>query len=359
MKNFSIAEINEVAKSGKLQEVFPQKIEILGVIKMDDMKIIDFGNLPTKQYLIERLQILPGNLTLLCATGCSGKTMLVQYIASCVSSGKQLFDTFPVMKGSVVHIDQEQSYDQTHKRYIRIANGLNINSIDVNRVNYNKRFDDPDLYLKDMEEGLITLCTNKVLCIIDSLKAVSFADENSSSIEVILKMFKRVAEKTKCSIICVHHKGKGKDAKQSGRGHSSIYDSCDVQLDLEVNNEIYELSCAKNREGKYFDGIKYQLSDEGTFYKSQNCTDKLVFSLLQDDIKSSKQSHREKIIEILMNQNNIKYNDLFELVKGDRTKFSTVLHAMIYVEEISETMGPRNSKLYSLTDKFKASGDWK
>ena len=95
----------------------------------------------------------------------------------------------------------------------------------------------------------INMCKGINLLIVDSLKAVVSCDENSGEIEKPLKMLKRVAEEANCVVLVIHHKGKGKDAKQSGRGHSSIYDSADVQLDLEVNNEIYEITCAKNREG--------------------------------------------------------------------------------------------------------------
>jgi len=321
--------------------------------KTNKMKITNFDNLPTKQYVIERLEISPGNLVLLCATGCSGKTMFAQYLASCISGNKPLFGQFPVMNGGVIHIDQEQSEIQTLRRYIRIANGLEISEIDVERTKLKYRLDDPKLDASETEEELIELCKGKVLLIVDSLKASSVVDENSAEIEKVLKMFKRVAEKTNCAVLCVHHKGKGKDAKQSGRGHSSIYDSCDVQFDLEVNNEIYEVSCAKNREGKYFDGFKYCLADTGNFSKSQNCSERLEFNLLQDEIKSTKQSQRERIIEALTTSDQLKSNDLFDAVKGDKGKFGAVLSAMIESKEINEVSGPRNSKLYSLSEDFK------
>lgn len=322
------------------------------------ISLTTLDTLPERQYVIERLEFSPGNLVLLCATGCSGKTMFAQYLSTCISNGLPLFGQFAVKQGSVVHYDAEQSEVQTQRRYIRLANGLNASKIDVLRITLKYRFDNPSLDLKEVEQEMVETCTGKTLCLIDSLKAVSCADENSDKIEVVLKMFKRVAEKTNCAFLVVHHKGKGKDAKQSGRGHSSIYDSCDVQIDLDCNNEVYEISCAKNREGKYFDGLQYALLDTGNFVVSQHCTEKLEFSLLVDAIKSTKQSQREKVIEALTTNDQLKFNDLFDKVKGDRSKFNDVLSVMVDNNELVETAGPRNAKLYSLTEEYKNTVQW-
>ena len=327
--------------------------------KSTTMKKMNLDSLSAKEYIIERLEVTPGNLVLMCATGCSGKTMLAQYIAMCIDGNKPLFGQFPVKHGKVVHIDQEQSLRQTQIRYIRLSNGLNVDEYNIERVSLKYRLDDDNLKPEDVEQELVNLCTDKVLLIVDSLKASSVVDENSAEIEKVLKMFKRVAEKTQCAVLCVHHKGKGKDAKQSGRGHSSIYDSCDVQFDLEVNNEIYEISCAKNREGKYFDGIKYTLLDTGDYVPTQHCTQNLEFSILQSDVKSSKQSQKEKIIQSLTDNDQLKSNDLFDAVKGDKAKFHEVLVAMVDAREVNEVAGPRNSKLYSLTEEFKSAQAWK
>lgn len=355
----TLADINQAVKNGKIEEIAPRQTKpTLAIERKAMMEIIGFDALPTKQYVIERLEISPGNLVLLCATGCSGKTMLAQYIATCISGGAPLFGMFPVKNGGVIHIDMEQSEIQTLRRYIRLANGVEVKKIDVARVTLKNRLDSPMLPLEEVEKELVELCTGKVLCVVDSLKAVSCADENSDKIEVVLKMFKRVAEKTQCAVLCVHHKGKGKDAKQSGRGHSSIYDSADVQFDLDASNEVYEISCAKNREGKYFDGIKYQLLDEGSFHMGQNCTEKLVFNPLQMDIKSTKQTQREKIIEALRSADQLKFNDLFGHVRGDRAKFGEVLDTMIENNEVVMVPGPRNAKLYSLTEDFKSAEGW-
>lgn len=347
--NYSLKDINN-----NPQFLTKQPTTKMSYGKVKKMKIIDFDSLPARQFFLERLDISPGTLVLLVGTGCSGKTMLAQYLATCVGGDHKLFDTFAIKKGNVIHIDQEQSEKQTELRYMRLGNGIGIKNMEVERVTLNYRLDDStNLNFQKTEEELTELCMDKVLCLVDSLKACSVADENSGEIEKVLKMLKRIAEKTQCVMLVVHHKGKGKDAKQSGRGHSSIYDSCDVQIDLDVNDEVYELSCAKSREAKYFAGIKYTLLDDGDYHKGQHCTKELKFILLQDDIKSTKQTQTEKVIEALLAKNQLKYNDLFTEVRGDRNKFNDVLKSMIDANQLSEIPGPRNSKLYSLTESYK------
>jgi RecA-family ATPase len=322
------------------------------------MKMVDISSMPTRDFVIKRLEIERGNLTLLCATGCSGKTMLAQYIASCVGSAKSLFGTFDVVGGSVLHIDQEQSEMQTLRRYCRLSAGLNVSEIDVARTTLKKRLDDPSLDHEETLKELVEACTGIALCIIDSLKAASVADENSSDISDVLKMLKQVAEKTNCAILVIHHKGKGKDSKQSGRGHSSIYDSVDGQFDLEMSNGVYEITCAKSRES-YFDGIKYQLLDEGRYIENQACTERLEFHLLQDNVKSTKLSQEDKVIAALMEHDQLKYNDLFAIVRGDRNKLPALLLVMIDHNKIVQTIGAKGSKLYSLTEETKQEREWK
>lgn len=358
MRNVTAGQVDQAFRNGKLNELFP-KIT-LTIEENYMMQVTNFSDLPIRQHLIERLEMSPGNLVILCAAGGSGKTMFAQYMATCVSSGKPLFGVYPVSKGGVIHIDMEQSKVQTQRRYIRLANGLEVSSLDVSRVTLKARLDDPQLPMVEIEKEMVELCTGKSLCIVDSLKAISCTDENSSDIEKVLKMLKRVGEKTQCTIMVIHHKGKGgRDNRQTGRGSSAIYDSCDVQIDLDSNNDVYELSCAKNREGPYFFGIKYRILDTGEHHVQQKCTVKLEFQLLQDDIKSTKQTQQEKIVTALMQQEELKFNDLFEQVKGDRVKFHAVLTAMVEAHELNEVAGPRNSKLYSLTHDFKTMQEWK
>jgi|ERR1017187_502609 hypothetical protein len=315
----------------------------------DKMTKSKLDTLPKIEYTIERLLIAPGNLSILCGTGCSGKTMFMQYLSCCISctGDQKLFGKYPVAHGGVIHIDQEQSKAQTLKRYIRLANGLDADIEDITRVPLDYRLDDPSLSAKAVEQELVELFTGKTLAFVDSLKASSVADENSSSIDILLKMLKRVAEKAECAVVVVHHKGKGKDAKQTGRGSSAIYDSADLQIGLDSKDNIYEVKCEKTRE-RYFPGFKFTLLDEGEYNENQKCSEKLVFQLLEDDIKSTEGSMRDRIIDVLLKNNELNKGGLYDLIGGDKTAFDSLIKGMEADKSLIIRTGTHNAKICSL-----------
>jgi len=322
----------------------------LVVKKMLSLKGI--RELSNKKYVVKRFGLAKASLACLCGTGCSGKSLLLQYLAVCVSTGTKLFNSFDVEKGKVVFIDQEQSEEQTQLRLERICGALNISDILIERMVLNERLDSSKLNKENVENELIELFTGAVLVIIDSLKATTEADENSSDIEKTLKMLKRVAEQTEACILICHHKGKGRDSKQSGRGHSSIYDSFDVQIDMDCINEKYNLKCAKMRDSKYFDGVQYTLLDKGSFVEEQNCTSELHFEILNDKLRSAGDSQRERILNELSEvKDSINNKNLFALVKGDRTSFIKIVNKLLEENLIEEERGAKNSKLIKITAK--------
>lgn len=307
--------------------------------------------LPPRQYLLKRFEIERGTLALLCASGASGKSMLIQYIACCVSSGKPLFGKFDVMKGAVLHLDQEQNALQTQRRYERLAAGLGIDELDIERIDLNRRLDSPE-EIKTVEEDLAAHFQGKNIILIDSLKATSEADENSPQIEVILKILKKIAERTKTGVILIHHKGKSvASTKQTGRGHSSIYDSVDIQIDLDWNQEteVAELICRKNRDGRNFNGIKYKLLDTGDFNELQNCSEKLELQLLEDDVKNEKVSLENQVLTAIKDAGKINQTSLFDIIKGSRKTFDAVIDGMIASDYIKESRGAKNARIFEIT----------
>lgn len=335
------------------------------LFSLKKMRKIGLAALPPRQYILKRLEIEKGTLALLCAAGGSGKSWLIQYIACCVNSGKPLFDKFEVAQGRVLHIDVEQGENQTQRRYERLASGLGLNDYDVDRVELNGRLDSAE-NIKHIEADLTELFTGYQMVMIDSLKAVSEVDENSAQIEIICKIFKRVAEKAGCAIMLIHHKGKGKsDARQSGRGHSSIYDSVDVQIDInhEPDSHEYELICAKNRNGRVFNGIRYIMEDVGDFCEAQNCTEGLTLTSIDSELSVP---HKEEIkdtsdVIILRNLATVgksNLTELYEMVKGDRTEFNKVVEQLLQKEFITETRGARNARIFDITDKGKSFIAW-
>lgn len=313
-----------------------------------------------KEYVIKRFGITNTTLATVCAAGGSGKSMFLQYLAVCVNSGKNIFGEFETEKGDIIHIDAEQSEDQTMTRYERISAGLGVTDFEVARMTLTSPLDSSK-YIETIEKDLCEVLVGKKLAIIDSLKAITEADENGAEISKILKIFKRVAEKTRCAVLVIHHKGKTTTgASQTGRGHSSIYDSVDVQIDLDcadTDTQIFELKCAKNRDGRRFDGVSYTYEDSGEFNENQNCSEKLEFKILNSTVKSIKVNVKQVILKSL-NDTKMKKGELYDLIKGDSNVFNKAFDALLTEEMIKITVGAHNAKVTELTEKGKKSLDW-
>jgi hypothetical protein len=338
-------------KRSNLSLVSKQDDETKAIKERKPIKRQGLAALPAKVHVVRRLQIAANTLALLCATGSSGKTMLAQYIACCVSSGTNILRDFPVKKGKVIHLDAEQSEDQTQRRYERLMAGLKLDEIDVERITLGARLDSSKLDHAAVERELIEAFTGATLAIVDSLKAVSEADENSADIERVLKMFKRVAEKTTCAVLLIHHKGKQRsDAKQSGRGHSSIYDSVDVQIDLDAEQGVYELWNTKNRDGRIFDGIKYQVIDGGGYNAAQDCSETLEFQALQTDVKPKGNELRDSILFALEKHVSLNHSDLYKEVGGARNKYGEAL-ASLLSSAVVQCTEKGKEKIYTLIQK--------
>lgn len=353
MQSFTTEEISRHTKNGTLNDVVPRANPLLENNIMIH-HITDLSQLPKRNYTIKRFELEQGTLASVCAAGGSGKSMLLQYLAVCVSSGTPIFGEFQTTKGKVVHIDMEQSNNQTLRRYSRLANGLEVSKVNIQRCTLINPLDQKDKQ-EETKSWLIELCKGSALVIIDSLKACTIAEENSDQIGESLKMLKQIAEAAKTTILVITHKGKkNSEARQSNRGHSVIYDKMDVQLDLEMKDGIYEISCAKNREGAYFPGLIYQMIDCGDFIADQNCTTKLCLKLLQKDVKVKNHDKTQQILEVLAKCDEpIKHSGLYEFIKGDRDHFNEVLESMQTQNLIREDVKGK-SRLYSIGEEGRA-----
>jgi hypothetical protein len=326
----------------------------------DEMKITqgNLNDLPEKQYLIRRLEWAEGYIGILCGTGHSGKTMLAQYLALCISTGNKPFGTWDVNKGKVLHIDQEQHEDMTKARYFRLAKGMGIDKFDIDRMYLNKKLDDPALDQTQIAEVLTEKLKGYSFCIIDSLKKVSAADENSSQIEGVLSTLLNVARKSGCFILLIHHKGKTNNgAQQSGRGHSSIYDSVDIQIDLdhEINDPDWRVFCKKNRAGSPFKGFEYVLSDGPVWNERQNCWDELKLTLEGEaEAPLTKAKEIDEILSIIRDNPNVNNTGLKNAVKNrklsiGKDRLAAMLEKLVSTNRvIAVEAGKNNAILYSI-----------
>jgi energy-coupling factor transporter ATP-binding protein EcfA2 len=299
------------------------------------LEYVNLRDMAPRDFLIKRLRFEKGTLINICGTGASGKTLLAQYMALCIANNKPLFGAFNIEYGdhSILHIDQEQSKNLTLRRYSRIAKGLNLDNTygKITRIKLTKFLDDPNYNSKQIEDELVEICSKYSLTILDSLRQSTEGDENSSQISGVVSMLKRVAERANTVFIFIHHKGKGVSAKQSGRGSSAIFDNEDLQIDLDAdpNTGTVKVSCAKNRDGVYFKGFSYKVEDEGEIIFNQDCSEKLIFELISDEIPIKYDDLQKNILKNIKENENINSGKLFDLIKGKRVIFDECIDQMV------------------------------
>jgi predicted transcriptional regulator len=319
------------------------------------INIVNLHTLPPREFICRRFQIVKGNLNNIIGTGWTGKSFLLQYFAICIATGTKIFGSFEVVKGKVLHIDLEQSPQQTQVRYARMAKALNIKDYqnNIDRIELPSKLDGGSSSLEELTEIFIDLFSGYTVVCIDSLAKLSAADENSTDIGNILNCLKKAAVATRCAVILIHHKGKTKsEAIQTGRGSSVIYDTCDVQIDLEHqkgDDKPFKLSCQKNRDGRSFYDVDYSMEDAGEFCSGQDCYDELSFSLLRDDQFQNKEILFKLKCLLALENGNLTQTTFYKEIKGNRDDFNRAIKVFVNEGYICET--PKGQSLvYSITD---------
>ena len=302
------------------------------------------------EYIVKRLILRRKSLCLLCASGASGKTFFAQYVASCVASGTDLFGQFPVQQTNVLHLDQERNDDLAEQRYSRIWNWLGLDDPGVAIHALPTRLDVVNNWDKSLAD-LVELFSGFGLIVIDSLKKISIEDENSSAIERVMDLLRQAAQQANTCIVLIHHKGKSKDAKQSGRGHSSIYDSVDTQIDLDKRADSYSLVCAKARATREFEPVSYEMIDAGEYFPDLCCTNEVQFIATQTDATAASSEEtdiRELILELIKKHGSIIQSELYDLVGGKRSLFTKAIDDLLRLGKMEESRGARNARHFSL-----------
>lgn len=193
--------------------------------------------LPPVDWLVERIGLTHGAPLMIAGYGFSGKTVAAQALAldlAAPSQGpfRQVWRLFPARTKPcrVLHLDHEQGLRLTAARYQRLARarGLALEGLPLGLISL------PDLYLDwpATEAELLRVCEHYDVVIVDSLRAAAPGlEENSSDFRRPLDLLTRVADKTGCTGIVIHHARKPtKDAaggaKTSVRGSGALFDAC-------------------------------------------------------------------------------------------------------------------------------------
>lgn len=190
-----------------------------------------FEPLPPIKWRVRGLQICPGRPSMLAGYGASAKTLSAQALALAVASGTPAWGFFETQPGQVRHLDYEQGWHATARRYQRLALGHGVDPRALGDRLKLAIFPQVFLDAPNATDLYAKMCDGVDLVVLDALRgATPTQDENDSRIRPCLDNLSRVSEKTGCAFVVLHHAGKPKeghaDVRTVLRGSSAIFDAC-------------------------------------------------------------------------------------------------------------------------------------
>ncbi len=234
-----------------------------------------FVELPPVPWAIKGLQICPGRPAMLVGYGASAKTISAQALATAVASGVQAWGNFETKRGKVRHMDYEQGFRATARRYQRLAVGLGIDAEDLRGRLELAVF--PGVYLdsENAYDAYAKACEGTDLVILDALRgATPTMEENDSSIRKCIDNLTRVSERVGSCFVVIHHAGKprvgaadGGDSRMNLRGSSAIFDGagCVIELKAGASNadpkSVHQAKMPAESEGLGFEDFLLEVTD--------------------------------------------------------------------------------------------------
>jgi hypothetical protein len=203
-----------------------------------------FAPLPETPWRVPGLQIGPGRPTIVAGFGASAKTLSVQALALACAAGGLVWDHFPVRPMVVRHLDYEQGFHATAKRYQRLALGMGIEPwlVDGKLA----LADLPSIYLSDSDaaDAFARVADGADLVVIDALRgATPRVDENDSAIRSCIDALTRASSLTGAAFVLIHHSNKppsgggDRDQRMTLRGSGAIFDGAGCVLTISAGKE--------------------------------------------------------------------------------------------------------------------------
>lgn len=194
-----------------------------------------FAPLAPTAWISRELQMGPGRPAMLVGYGSSAKTLAAQSLILSVAAGTPIWGKFSCERGVAKHLDYEQGFKATARRYQRLARGMNMDP----RETYERMFlsSFPGCYLNG--QGALDVyakaCDGATLVVLDALRgALPGENENDSGIRAFVDVMTQVSEKTGATVLLLHHAGKPKegvtDPRMMMRGSSALYDAAGCVL---------------------------------------------------------------------------------------------------------------------------------
>jgi hypothetical protein len=209
-----------------------------------------------------------GAPTLLAGASFAGKTVLAQSLALSCASGRDALGIFRIEKGVALVVDGEQGQALTSRRFQRLSAGIGLTLEDLGSdlrlaCKPKIRLDSKLAY-----DAYTRLFAGVTLAIVDNLRSLApDGDENSSNFRRYLDLLDAVAEKTRTSVICVHHTKKpsaisSDEPRQLIRGSSAIFDACGSVFVALADHGVTRITHEKERcEGKPIAPFSLRIDD--------------------------------------------------------------------------------------------------
>ena len=228
-----------------------------------DWKSFNTLNLIWPEWLIEGLIPEESTVCLYGSRG-TGKTFLALDFALCIATGRP-WKNLPVKRSNVAYLLAERP-DGLKRRMLGWAqtHGLSGDDLAAELGRGSSRFqvasETPHLDRVEEVEHLVKSLErieNLSLLILDPLPSFNGGSENDArDMQRLMDGVRRLAARCRCSVLLVHHTGKGDQAFDKGaRGSSALEAAMDTVLALGGSGGHIQLSVTKQREHEELDPI--------------------------------------------------------------------------------------------------------
>lgn len=316
---------------------------------------------PTK-WMASQLQIGPGRPNMLAAYGSSAKTLASQALALAIATGTPAWGRFETTRGQVRHLDYEQGFRATARRYQRLTIG---HGLDHREVMQNLKLAVmPKVYLDSPGaiDAYARICDGVDFVLLDALKgATPTMDENDSSIRVCLDNLTRVSEKTGTAFWILHHAGKPKDAHATdsrtiARGSSAIFDSAGSMFVITPGKtkddprKVSHVKPSAEAEGAALEDFAL-LVEDFTVGLNPTAGVRVVHQPIAEQTPVEQAADRygaeaARLLDLIKQKPGASFNTIAELSGMRRARVSAVLGALSDESRVIVRNGPNKSRNY-------------
>ncbi len=300
-------EVDRAVKSAGLQVVSNTDAPLI----LKPARLPDPRTIPPRQWLLGTI-LLRGFVTVLVAPGGTGKSIFAMTAALSLATGANLL-RLHVWERVKVSVINEDPMDELERRLaaIMIRNQITdeavggryfLNSMDERVVQMASRSPDGFTVVHPDEKALVEQITlNQIGCLVIDPFAESHSLEENSNPDMIkaAAAWRRVARKTGCAILLVHHvrKGAGEGGIDAARGAKGLTDSARVGLLMQAMTEEEADKVGIPKEERH----GYVRVDDGKVNLSPRVEKARWFTLSQVELHNSTEQypHGDKVAAIV------------------------------------------------------------